>query len=86
MTDCPDQPSLDGWHEATGAQKDAVIDELLQRREQALSADSGTAALGYELDEDGEILWWMSPGFLMGKGAWARKSDRPERDESSAEQ
>ena len=75
-----DQPSADGWHEATGAEKDAVIDELLQRREQALSATSGTAALGYELDEDGEILWWVSPAFLLRKGPWAPKSDDPERE------
>src|SRR5262245_19705871 len=71
MTDSPDQHSADGWREATGADRDAVVDEILQRREQALSATSGTAALGYELDEDGDILWWMSPAFLLQKGLWA---------------
>jgi hypothetical protein len=72
MTDS-DRPSLDGWHEATGAKKDAVIDKLLGLREQALSARSDTAALGYELDDDGEILWWVSPAFLLRKGPWAPK-------------
>ena len=81
MADSPDQPSLDGRHEATGAEKDAVIDELLQHREQALSATSGTAALGYELDEAGDIIWWVSPAFLMRKGPWAPRSDEPEGDE-----
>ena len=79
MTDS-DHPSPDGWYEATGAEKNAVIDEVLQPREQALSATSRTAAWGYELDDDGEILWWVSPAFLLKNGPWAPKSDAPKPD------
>jgi hypothetical protein len=65
--------SSERWHEATGAKRDGVLADLVERREQALSADSGTAALGFELDEDGDILWWVSPAFLHGMGPWATK-------------
>jgi hypothetical protein len=81
MNDSTDKASSDGWHEATGAERDAVAADLLRLRENALSADSGRAALGYELDEDGEILWWVSPMFLMRKGPWAPDASETQPDE-----
>jgi hypothetical protein len=66
------------WREATDEEKAAIVAEMVRRRDEALAGTAtGTAALGYELDEDGDIIWWISPSFMLRKGPWAPPKETP---------
>jgi hypothetical protein len=74
----PGEDSQGQWREATDEEKAAIVAEMVRRRDEALAGTAtGTAALGYELDEDGDIIWWISPSFMLRKGPWAPPKETP---------
>jgi len=58
------------WREATTDEKTEWVDDLLDLREEV--ARRGVRVDdSVRFDDDGDLLWFVSPAFLLKKGPWA---------------